>query len=393
MRTFSKDVVLTACKGRYNELALHFFPEMSRALASPGRHVPDPWKDHGKDGFRVMRDFNVTGYMVCNNNFGLSGKPFNLFNLMQYTHRVSSFNEALEMVGSYLGCERTGMYMKGSTDRKPLTAAQKAEIAEARRKAAKAEQEAAAARQRQLHRGKALIDNQLQSCVSLFSGQADEAWQYLESRGLGALKSAPESLLSDLSYCPRCPYYENGKLAGYYGALISQIKTSDGKLWSLHRTFLNGGRKAPVSCPKKIMSPAFDAEGRARFIKLGDVPDHGIIGIAEGIETALSANIGMRIPVWSAISASFMVEFEPPKDVKAVLIFADKDANRAGQQAASELHNRLKAKGVKSFIVTPKSEIPAGSKGIDWNDELRTKGVFAFPEPFSTLYFIMDHQN
>lgn len=396
MRSYAKEVVFSACRGRYNELALHFFPEMGRALATPGKHVPDPWKRGSKDGFRVMRDFNLTGYMVCNNNFGLCGKPFNLFNLMLFTGRASSFNDVLELVGNYLGCERTGMFLKGTRpdERKPLSLTQQQVLRQLQEQAAKAEAAAKAQHLQELAKNKAAIERQLKNCVSLFSGQADEVWRYLENRGLGMLKNAPKSLFKDLSYCPRYPYYEDGKLVGYFGALVSKVRNGKGELWSLHRTFLMGGKKAPVSCAKKLMSPAFDADGASRFIKLGEVPEHGVIGIAEGIETALSAYVGMRVPVWSAVSASLLEEFLPPAGVKAVLIFADLDANGVGQQAARKLQAKLRANnGIKSFVVVPKSPIPEGSKGIDWNDELRTKGVFAFPEPFSTMQFIQEHQN
>lgn len=394
MRTFAKDVVFADASGRYNELAMHFFPCLARAVANPGRHVPDPFKDHqGKDGFRVMPDFNQTGKMVCNSNTLISepGKPFGFFKLMMKMENIS-FDAALEKVGTYLGSVRTGVIRKGSGDAAPLTAEQKAAAAAARKKAEAMEAKARAEHAVSLKKASEAISRQLEHCVSLYSGQADEVWQYFSSRGLGMLKSAPESLFSNVAYSPRTPYYDGNRLIGYYGAIVSKITTGDGKLWSLHRTFLFNGAKAPVSCPKKVMTPQLDAEGQCRIIRLGDVPSHGVLGIAEGIETALSAHVGMRIPVWACVSASFMPQFVPPEGVHTVLIFADADLNGAGQTAARKLCGKLKAQGLNAFIVMPKSGIPEGSKGIDWNDELRAKGVFAFPDPFNTMTFIMNRR-
>ena len=60
------------------------------------------------------------------------------------------------------------------------------------------------------------------------------------------------------------------------------------------------------------------------------------MGIAEGIETALSATKLFGVPVWSVMSDYGMATFEPPPEVQHLIIFADHDEHGAGQRAACQ---------------------------------------------------------
>ena len=81
------------------------------------------------------------------------------------------------------------------------------------------------------------------------------------------------------------------------------------------------------------------------------------MGIAEGIETALSAAKLFDVPTWSVMSDYGMATFEPPPGLERLIIFADHDG--AGQRAAFSLAERLP---IPTAIKTP--ERP----GDDWND-------------------------
>ena len=59
-----------------------------------------------------------------------------------------------------------------------------------------------------------------------------------------------------------------------------------------------------------------------------------VLGIAEGLETALAASELFEVPVWSCVSAQGIESFEPPAGVNEIVIFSDNDANFAGQKAA-----------------------------------------------------------
>lgn len=394
MQSFTKEVVMAAASGHYNEIAMRFTPQLHKAIAKPGRHVPDPFRAGSKDGFRVFRDFNEKGRMIFNNNFGETNKTLDLFELMRLLGVAKSFPEVLELVGDFLGCPRTGYHIKGTKfdnlSNQEKTAQQKL-IEEARKAALIAEEKAKKEEQERYKKGGLAIQKQLKNCIplSVEDSRCKPVWDYFENRGLGMLKYAPADTFRDMFYGPHVPYYEDGKIQGYYDTLVSIIR-SNSKVWSLHRIFLLHGAKAPVSNAKKVMIPNSSGANTSKFIRLGNVPEHGIIGIAEGIETALACFCGIRIPTWSAISAAFLEEFTPPKNVKAVIIFGDKDKSEVGLHSAMVLKERLLALGIKAFICLPKSDIPNGSKGIDWLDELQQKGVFAFPDPVKVMEFIQE---
>ena len=65
------------------------------------------------------------------------------------------------------------------------------------------------------------------------------------------------------------------------------------------------------------------------------------MGIAEGIETAIAAHELFGLSTWATISSSIMESFVPPAGVRRLTIFADHDANFAGQLAAYTLAHRL----------------------------------------------------
>lgn len=100
--------------------------------------------------------------------------------------------------------------------------------------------------------------------------------------------------------------------------------------------------------------------GHAGVIRLSpDVEVTGGLGLAEGIETALSVvqGFGWR-PVWAAASAGAIARFPVLPSIEALTIFADPDG--AGLRAAEECAGRWRAAGREARTVAP----PAG----DWND-------------------------
>jgi putative DNA primase/helicase len=90
------------------------------------------------------------------------------------------------------------------------------------------------------------------------------------------------------------------------------------------------------------------------------------MGVAEGIENALSASIlndGMA--VWSAVNGGLLSKWSPPESVQTVHIFADNDASFTGQAKAYALANRLVVQfKIKTMVHLPDEE-------GDWNDCLQ----------------------
>ena len=145
--------------------------------------------------------------------------------------------------------------------------------------------------------------------------------------------------------------------------MLATVAAPDGKALSIHRTYIQNGQKAPVASPKKLMQ-GFPIAGAA--IRL--TPISQVLGIAEGIETALAASELFEVPVWSCISAQGVESFEPPAGVEHVIVFADNDLNFAGQAAAYRAANRLKLKGFDVEVAVP----PIMG---DWLDELSRRAA------------------
>jgi putative DNA primase/helicase len=179
----------------------------------------------------------------------------------------------------------------------------------------------------------------------------DPVGLYLAGRGLAARPTCLRSVVS-MVYQDDVPSHHPGMLA--------MVRAPDGLPSILHRTYLTlDGRKADVGCVRRLM-PGTVAKGSA--VRLFGHADE--LGIAEGIETALSAEVLHGIPCWAALSEGMMRSWEPPASVRRVVVFGDNDANYVGQSAAFDLAKRLVRDGVTVDVRVP----PAAG---DWNDVLR----------------------
>ncbi|QPF87009.1 toprim domain-containing protein [Bradyrhizobium genosp. L] len=146
-------------------------------------------------------------------------------------------------------------------------------------------------------------------------------------------------------------------------AMVALMQAPDGRAAMVHTTFLTeDGRKAPMdNC--RLMMPGTIAEGAAvRLAGHGDV-----LGIAEGIETALSATALTGFPCWAALNEVLLQKWIAPQEVRQVIVFGDNDSNYVGQSAAYMLARKLiRQKNAPAVDVRIPETI-----GHDWNDELR----------------------
>jgi putative DNA primase/helicase len=108
-------------------------------------------------------------------------------------------------------------------------------------------------------------------------------------------------------------------------------------------------------------------EGSA--VRLAPVGADGVLGVAEGIETALSASLIHAMPVWSCMSESNLSQFVPPPGVRKLVVFGDNDPNFVGQAAAYALARRVSTQ----LKIDAAVEIPR--RGKDWNDELSEMAI------------------
>lgn len=219
-------------------------------------------------------------------------------------------------------------------------------------------------------------------CLSITSENSFPVWQYLRGRQINVSK---QMLLEGdcFRFHPGLPFYNSDReLEGNFPAIVAAIRDIDGNLITLHRIYLRPSKKSgmPYVAKAKKMMPipdGFDVNGGA--IRLGDPTKSGYLGIAEGIETALSAYRATGIPTWSTVNATLMKSVEIPEGVHTVLIWADLDRSLTGEMAANYLKNVLEDKGIKVGVLLPKYSIPKGQKSLDWNDVLVDQGILGFP--------------
>lgn len=177
---------------------------------------------------------------------------------------------------------------------------------------------------------------------------------------------------------------DNGDIVDFYPGIISRVSDNGAKPITLHRTYLDRAtcNKLDTESPKKLMPvPALWSDRQGRIIPVTDMGDNSILGIAEGIETALAASMASGISVWATVSAGPMTKFVPPEEVKMLVIFADLDRSKTGELAAEELIANLKSSGWQGTVVVQipdDSYLKDGMKGVDWADVWYEHGAISF---------------
>jgi putative DNA primase/helicase len=144
--------------------------------------------------------------------------------------------------------------------------------------------------------------------------------------------------------------------------MIAMVSDNAGNPVTIHRTFLTlEGDKANGfgrSSRKLMPGPLPDSVAIRLGLECNYVPS--VLGVAEGIETALSVKKMFHIPCWSLINSAMMAKWNPPDGVEKVIIYGDNDKSFAGQAAAYKLASRLSAK------LSVEVRIP--DQVGDWND-------------------------
>jgi putative DNA primase/helicase len=147
---------------------------------------------------------------------------------------------------------------------------------------------------------------------------------------------------------------------GRFPCLVAPVQDVSGETVTAHVTYLEGGAKLarrdhadhPMAA-RKILSPMTGRQGCAvRLMRAGEV-----LGIAEGIETALSAHRIHGIPTWAALNTTLLAKFVPPPGVRHVVVFADRDV--AGMEAAWQLRDQLDGRCTMELALPERG---------DWNE-------------------------
>lgn len=154
---------------------------------------------------------------------------------------------------------------------------------------------------------------------------------------------------SGVRFAKRRAYHEDGKEAAKFPALVALAADERGRAIYQHTTFIDGEAKAGVSAPRKLVTlTEYSGSCAVRLFKAGRS-----LGIAEGIETALSATQLYKTPTWATLNASIMERFKAPAGVEELRIFADNDAHGRGLAAAftCAYKNLLYANQVRSVVI------------------------------------------
>ena len=178
----------------------------------------------------------------------------------------------------------------------------------------------------------------------------DPAGQYLLRRGLWI----PEST-NVLRYHPGL--YE--RTARRKRPCLVAIVKRDGKAIGVHRIWPEFKMYPKVKRLSRLDGGTYNG-GAVEIMPL----ESSIMGVAEGVETAMACCKLFGMPVWSTISTSGMKSFVPPKQIQTLHIFGDSDLSCAGHLAAYTLKGNLskKAPWVNCMV-----HIPA-KPGCDWLD-------------------------
>lgn len=183
---------------------------------------------------------------------------------------------------------------------------------------------------------------------------------YLRSRNL----SVPDAVVEGghLRFHSACPVKVGGQLIRLPAmvALMTDAVTAEPR--AVHRTFLRTDGSGKAHMPDGGTAKKMLGEARGAVIRLS--PDDGVtmgLGLAEGIENALTALSVGWMPVWAAGSAGNMAAFPVFGGVEYLTVFADR--GEAGERAADTCATRWADAGREAEVIIPVS--------ADLNDALR----------------------
>lgn len=192
----------------------------------------------------------------------------------------------------------------------------------------------------------------------------DDVDRYLKGRGL-FLDSHPEALRCH----PALGYFRKegaakARKVAEYPAMLACVRSASGEAVTLHRTYLNEGRKLAAPDAKKVLCAGFSGAA----VRLGEPGDE--LALCEGIETGVAVMLATGKPVWSALSAGNLEKVVIPDAVRQICIYADNDADGdfTGQASAFALARRLVREADKDGAPRRVRVFLPKNPGTDWAD-------------------------
>ena len=164
---------------------------------------------------------------------------------------------------------------------------------------------------------------------------------------------------SDLRYHARTPY-GRGPQAIFRPAMLAAIRDESG-LVAVHRTFLDSASAALSDLPVPKRALGRLGQGAVRL----QSPRDGLLGLAEGIETAMAAIQLSGLPCWATLGTERFARVALPPPVRRLILFLDNDAGgRRAEMLAREAH--------RETAIEIEARYPR-AVGADWNDVLLTR--------------------
>lgn len=153
----------------------------------------------------------------------------------------------------------------------------------------------------------------------------------------------------DLRFHPALKHPASDQIGPALVALVTHAVTRVPR--TLHRTWIRAdGRKADCDRPRMLLGGHEKEYGLIRLW-----PDETVttgLGIAEGIETALSLAHAFT-PVWSCIDAGNLAAFPLLEGIEALTVSADNDADGKGIASANACADRWAEAGREVRVVLP----------------------------------------
>ncbi|WP_298613283.1 toprim domain-containing protein [uncultured Thiothrix sp.] len=347
-----KEAIKNQARGRWLAILPALDSRLSEACERVGVHVPCPMGTGSRDGFRLESSSVLDGHAFHNqvDNKILSDG----FGVLAWLNNWS-FYESLKAVHHYLndGC-------KPELENRTIPH-NEADRLQARKETVK----------------------KILSYAKATPNQATEL--YLHNRGLDAAININSPSL--LHHAGVSIQYQGKAVKDASGAwvtvpaLIGRLSSSRGWLGvSLIRVTKDGykadeyiqqvitkylGEKTKYIASKQLLKTTDSMSGGA--IRLGKAGS--VLCVGEGLETMLAVATRLdTLSVAACCTAQLLEAFEVPPQVKRLLIFADKDRQGRGEEAAHRLSKRLIGK-IRVEILLPPSPIAEGSKGVDWLDD------------------------
>lgn len=176
------------------------------------------------------------------------------------------------------------------------------------------------------------------------------AERYLKSRGITLTSS-------ELRYHPRTPHGPK-PFTQFRPAMIAAVRDDEG-LVGIHRTFLDRRTGRLASLPEPKLGLGRFGSGAVRLW-----PVAARLGLAEGVETALSTTMLWGVPCWAALGTERFGLVKLPDMVRELVLFLDNDK---GGRRAEALAREAFGKTIAIEARYPRVA------GLDWNDVLRRR--------------------